>query len=195
MDNDARSRLIPLHGDPSPAAPRHELFAELALPVLDDLYRLACRLEQDPERARDLLQQALLVGLRKLHQLAAPGSFRAWAARIVRGVFLNSRRGAREQPLAESNLGGNTWPGEPPLDPEERFLARRRAAALAAALDELPREQRVAILLVDVQGFTYAEAAAALEVPPGTVASRVVRGRHALRRRLRPILEGARNDD
>ncbi|HEX9669575.1 MAG TPA: RNA polymerase sigma factor [Thermoanaerobaculia bacterium] len=195
MDDDTGSGLIPVKGEPSPPGPRHELFAELALPVLDDLYRLACRLERDPDRARDLLQEALLVGLRKLHQLKAHGSFRAWAARIVRGVFLNSRRGPREEPLGERDLSGSVWPEEPPLGPEERFLARRRAAAIASALDELPREQRVAILLVDLQGFTYAEAAAALEAPPGTVASWVVRGRHALRRRLRPILEGARDDD
>lgn len=186
----APGRLNVVPGNAS-VGPKPELFAELALPILDDLYRLACRLERDPDRAGDLLQDALVLGLRKLDALERTGSFRAWAARIVYRVFLNSRRGRRERPLEEVEPAAVAWGGEPPLDPEARFMARQRAAAVAAALDRLPREQRLAVLLVDVQGFTYAEAAIALEIAPGTVASRVVRGRHALRRAIRPVLEGA----
>ncbi len=165
----------------------NDRFLDLALPVLDDLYRLACRLERDPSRAQDLLQQALLTGYRRLDQLQEAASFRSWAARILCRLFLNSRRRPREEPLDGEPPAMAIPEVVPALDPEERFLARQRAGELREALDELPLAQRLAVLLVDVEGFTYAEAAAALETAPGTVASRVVRGRAALRRRLRHL--------
>lgn len=163
------------------------LFVELVLPVLDDLYRVACRLEGDRDRAQDLLQEGLLVAYRKLDQLEELRSFRVWTVQILRRVFLNSRRRIRdEEPLDEiESPAVRSFFSAPALDPEERFAARRRASELRELLDGLPRKQRLAVLLVDLQGFTYAEAAAALEVPAGTVASRVVRGRTALRAGLR----------
>ena len=177
--------LLPAAGEREPS--KSELFLELALPILDDLYRLACRLERDPSRAQDLLQEALLVGYRGLDQLHQRASFRAWAARIVYRLFLNSRRRPREEPFDADAPNPLIASSVPPLDPEERFLAHQRAGELRDALDELPSGQRLAVLLIDVQGFTYAEAAAVLDVAPGTVASRVVRGRAALRLRLRHL--------
>lgn len=169
------------------------LFVELVLPLLDDLYRVACRLEGDRDRAQDLLQEGLLVAYRKLDQLEEPRSFRVWAVQILRRVFLNSRRRIREEPLDEIESPTiRSFFTAPALDPEERFAARRRSSQLRELLDGLPREQRLAVLLVDLQGFTYAEAAAALEVPAGTVASRVVRGRTALRAGLRRTMEEGR---
>lgn len=70
--------LVALQGE-NMAGHRHELFAELALPALDDLYRLACRLEREPDRARDLVQEALLVGLRDSSPARAPPNTRATA--------------------------------------------------------------------------------------------------------------------
>lgn len=164
-----------------------KLFEELALPVLDDLYRLACRFETDPVRAEDLLQEALLTGFRKFHQLENHRSFRAWISKILRRTFLNRRSGKFESlPLEEGTLDAVTDPlgDADPYDPERRLLARRLSRELKEALDRLPQEQRLAILVIDVQGFSYAEAADVLEVAPGTVASRVARGRAALRRFL-----------
>lgn len=159
-------------------------FEEMLLPILDDLWRFARRLESDDERAADLLQDALLVGWRKFHQLERPAALRAWMGRIVYRTFLNRRRRkAPEVPLEELTTGDP--PASPRLAPEERLLARRLRGELAAAVDELPPAQRLAVLLVDALGFTYAEAAETLAVPPGTVASRVARGRSVLRRALR----------
>lgn len=164
------------------------VFEELALPALDDLYRFACRLERDPADAADLLQDSLLVGFRKFSQLDRAPSFRAWMTTIVRRTFLNHRRrhdtavplhfDAGEVPSLNSPLSA------PRLAPDERLIARRLGTELRSAVDELPEEQRLAVFLIDVQGFTYAEAAQVLEAPPGTVASRVARGRSRLRERL-----------
>ena len=164
---------------------QRRLFEELALPVLDDLFRVAWRLERDPSRASDLLQDALLTAFRKFSQLKETGSFRAWASSIVRHTFLNQRRRRdvalpMEDALAQDS-GGLTEAGP---GPDERLVARRLAKEVKAALDALPEEQRLAVFLIDFQEFTYAEAAEALDAPPGTVASRVARGRAVLRARL-----------
>lgn len=164
-----------------------KLFEELALPVLDRLYQLACRLEGDPQKAEDLLQEALLTGFRKFHQLKTPDSFHAWTSRILRHTFLNQHhRRSREKhwvsgPLPEQ---ADQITSAQPYEPEQSLLARRLSSELSAALDQLPREQRLAVLLIDVQGFSYADAASVLEVAPGTAASRVARGRAALRHGL-----------
>lgn len=175
--------------------PRDEgakLFEELALPVLDDLYRFACCLERNPADAADLLQEALLAGFRKFSQLDRETSFRAWMATIVRRTFLNrNRRQDSVVPLGLDSSDDRPQYGvlatpRPPA-PDERLIARRLGSELRCAVDELPEEQRLAVFLIDVQGFSYAEAAEVLARPPGTVASRVARGRSRLRERLRHL--------
>lgn len=161
-----------------------KLFEELALPVLDRLYQLACRFESDPQMAEDLLQEALLTGFRKFHQLKNPNAFHAWMSRILRHTFLNRQSKKSQQlrpvdgPLPEQ---ANPVGDAKPYEPEQRLLARGLTCELKAALDQLPQEQRLTVLLIDVQGFSYADAAAMLEIAPGTVASRLARGRAALR--------------
>ena len=163
------------------------LFEELALPVLDRLYQLACRLETDPHKAEDLLQEALLTSFRKFHQLKNPNAFHAWTGRILRHTFLNQRSRKSQQPRRiDGPLPERADPvaDTEPYEPERGLLARRLSRELKAALDQLPQEQRVAVLLIDVQGLSYADAALVLEVAPGTVASRLARGRTALRSAL-----------
>lgn len=194
FDREPAPRLAAVSGQ-EPNEGGNDLFAELAMPELDSLYRFACRLERDRDRAWDLLQTALLVGMRKFEQLESSTSFRPWMSRILYRQFLNSRRRRTEEPLEDVEPTSSAWTSQPALDPQERFLARRRGRMLAAALERLPRSQRVAVLLIDVQGYTYAEAASILDVPPGTVASRVVRGRHGLRADLRSSPEFGDDDD
>ncbi len=180
----SRPRLAPVPGEDSGVEGETSPFEELVLPLLDDLYRFARRLEADGERAADLLQDALLVACRKFRQLERPDSFRAWMGRIVYRTFLNRRR--RRPVEASVDVSGIMC--EPTAEiagPEARLLARRLRAELAAAVDALPVEQRLAVLLVDALEFTYGEAAETLAVAPGTVASRVARGRAALRKALR----------
>lgn len=171
-----------------PGSDRHtRLFEELALPALDDLYAFACRLERDPAAAADLLHDALLTGFRKFFQLNSTPSFQSWMAAIVRRTFLNRhRRKGRSVPLSEAALEAPLAPatsyGRP--GPDERLIARRLGRELKQALDELPEPQRLAVFLIDVQGYSYGEASEVLSIRPGTVASRVARGRARLRERL-----------
>ena len=160
--------LAPLE-DQSGKSDRGKLFEELALPALDDLYRVACRLEGDPARAGDLFQEALLVAFRKFSQLGRASSFRAWAVTILRRTYFNLHR--RAEPIVSmADAGANDSDQKtfavPEPAPDERLLARRLARELSAALDGLAPEQRLAVFLIDVQGFSYAEAAEALGAPP-----------------------------
>jgi RNA polymerase sigma-70 factor (ECF subfamily) len=149
--------------------------------VLPSLLRFATRLTRDPVAAEDLLQDALVVALRKLDQLQHDDAFRSWASRIVYRTYLN-RRGARpdawnvvwlavDRDVREASLPG----------PEHATTTRRLGARLQRAISELPEHQREAVWLVDGLGFTFAETATVLDVPAGTIASRVCRARAALR--------------
>jgi RNA polymerase sigma-70 factor (ECF subfamily) len=165
-------------------------FEVLVRPLLDDLFRVACCLESDRESAEDLLQETLLVGFRRFQQLREWKSFRAWMTKILRRRFLNRRRRVFEE-ISMDMEGLNSMDASLPqahrMDPEEKLLARRLSAEIRQALRSLPLDQRMAVTLVDLLGFSYSETADALEAAPGTVASRVARGRDALRRSLRRV--------
>lgn len=154
-------------------------FDRLVTGVLDDLYRLALSLERDPVRAEDLLQSSLVRALDRMHQLRSDEAFRAWTGRIVYTTFANDRARRREEILPPEhldnvvNLDGSR--------PDREAESSRAWAQLSAALDALPSDQREAVWLVDGLGFRFAEAAEVLGVPMGTTASRVARGREALR--------------
>lgn len=166
-------------------------FEELLLPVLNDLFRTAYALEGDPVEAEDLLQETVLQGFRKFDQLRTAKNFRAWMTMILRRSFLNRRsRRHPEVPLEDGEHSGVLQAQvEKPsrFDPEEQLLAKRLSHELRDALQNLHLDQRLAVLLVDLQGFSYMETADILQVSPGTVASRVARGRMALRRSLRHL--------
>jgi RNA polymerase sigma-70 factor (ECF subfamily) len=159
-------------------------FEELLIPLMDGLYRLACRLERDSDRAQDLLQDSLLKGFRSFQKLQIPTSFRPWMGRILYRTFLDRHRGDKvEISIEEESDLGAPWESDSPspsLDLRSLFLARSTSREINAALDRLPVDQAVAVFMVDVEDYRYAEAAEALGVSPGTVASRVARGRRAL---------------
>ena len=162
-------------------------FGALASPILEDLYRFARRLERnDPVKAEDLLQQALLRGLTNMGQLRKEDAFRVWMCRILFRVHLNNRQKPTEQ-LGDPDV----IPFPNGADPHQQLVAKRIGETLLCALDALPEKQRHAIWLVDGQGFKYAEVAEILDISPGTAASRVARGRETLRtnRTLRALAQ------
>lgn len=162
---------------------RKQRYDGLVKPILNDLYRFARRLERDAVQADDLLQQGLLVGLKNVDQLADEGAFRVWISRILYRSFLNNRKKRVHEPMDDNVVQLAPRAADP-----DRSLARRQLGHdLADALDKLPDDQREAVWLVDGQGFKYAEAATILECAPGTVASRVARGRVQLRRDLQHV--------
>jgi RNA polymerase sigma-70 factor (ECF subfamily) len=145
----------------------------------DRVYRLAYRLSGNPYDAEDLTQETFIRVFRSLASYK-PGTFEGWLHRITTNLFLDMvRRRAR---LRMEGLPEDTdrLPGGGP-EPEEVFSATHLDPNLQAALDELPPDFRVAVVLCDVEGLSYEEIGATLGVKLGTVRSRIHRGRTALR--------------
>jgi RNA polymerase sigma-70 factor (ECF subfamily) len=163
-------------------------FDRLVRPVLGDLFRFARRLAGDDAAAEDLLQAALERGLAHVDQLADDRAFKVWQSRVLYRTFLNDRVRRKDVPTEPEALEGAVLKFQRgPATPDERLAQTEIGRAVKHALDALPADQREAVWLVDGQGFSYAEAADVLGVPVGTTASRVARGRMALRGALQAV--------
>ena len=152
----------------------------------DHLFALVYRLVPDRDQAADAVQEAFFSAYRNLASFRG-GSVRSWLGRIAVNAAMDLQRARRRRPVQPyPEFEDESWqpPAEPEVEPESRALAAERSTALAAALDELPFEQRNCILLFDVEGYDYAEIAAIMRVEVGTVKSRIHRGRLALRSAL-----------
>jgi len=179
------------HSDPN-GAPQTAAFEELALPLIPRMYNFARWLAGNTEDAEDLVQEALLKGLRGFSGFAPSTNFKAWIFRILRNTWLTSRTGLRavRTVALEDELGGQgdpeSWP-EGVIDrqtPECRFLRLSEHAAIEAAMEKLTPPLLEVVLLSDVEDLKYREIATALEIPIGTVMSRLARARAVLRREL-----------
>ncbi|MDP9372478.1 MAG: sigma-70 family RNA polymerase sigma factor [Chloroflexota bacterium] len=152
------------------------------------IYNLALRILGQAEQAEDVTQETFLRAYQSLHQFHG-GIFRAWLARIATNRCydeLRRRRGAAGSYEALGFEPRVTWSNAPARDePQARVERLELSRALEEALACLPDDQRVAVVLSDVQGYDYGEIAALLGVPLGTVRSRLSRGRGRLRRALR----------
>lgn len=146
--------------------------------LLPRLRRLARALTGDASDADDLVQVALERALARAAQWRPDARLDAWVFGILRHAWLDElrARGRRQRVLAPEDAGALV--GEAGV---ERFV---ETLTLAAALARLPSEQREAVALVLIEGLSYAEAAGVLEVPVGTLTSRLARGRGALQRLL-----------
>lgn len=141
--------------------------------LLPRLRRFAHGLARDPADADDLTQQTAERALRARDQWQAGTSLAAWTYRIMRNLWIDTGRSRRDAVMAPEELGETIGvTGEAEGRAELHFLMR--------TMDRLPDEQREAVALVMIEGLAYAEAAALLEVPIGTLTSRLVRGRQAL---------------
>jgi RNA polymerase sigma-70 factor, ECF subfamily len=162
-------------------------FEEQALGCLDSLYGTAMRLTANPADAEDLVQDTYLKAFRAADQFRPGSNLKAWLFTILHHTFLNRRRRAAKEPVAvepeEIERAAAALPGEPET-PERLLLRSTLDADLKQALDSLSAEFRQAVWLRDVDEFTYAEIAAMLQVPIGTVMSRISRGRRLLHARL-----------
>ncbi|MEN0068335.1 MAG: sigma-70 family RNA polymerase sigma factor [Myxococcota bacterium] len=165
--------------------PDAERFEALLRPVRDGLMRFALQLTRDPVRAEDLMQQSLTIGLSRLSQLQAERAFRAWMSRIVWTTFINDRQRAARTVLSIERPDEDVASGRP--GPDQRLMNQRLADRIARALGGLPEPQARAVWLVDAQGFKYREAASILDLPLGTVATLVARGRRILQHQLRDV--------
>lgn len=172
-------------------------FEELVSEHLDALYRTALRLTGGRRAdAEDLLQDSILRAFEHFNELRDTAAGRSWLFSILVRTNLNRARSAarrNEQLTADLNDGAfedalAAW--KPGITPEESFDRRESAERLAKALDRLDPVLRAAIVLTDVEGFSQREAALMLQIPEGTVASRLFRARAELRNGLRERPEG-----
>ncbi len=170
---------------------RRKRFEEEALPHLDALYSMALRLARNSDDAGDLLQETILRAYRFFHQFETGTNCRAWMLTILFNNFRNGyRKSSREQPAAstedfERKLETQSMHADPAAsNPESMLSGRGMEGEVETALASLPEEFREAILLVDVEELSYQEVSGVLNIPIGTVKSRVSRGRAILRESL-----------
>lgn len=175
-----------------------DYFVEHIESCLDRLFGAAMRLTRNHSDAEDLVAEAVTRGLDKIDSLKDRDRFVHWLLRIMTNCFISEYRKAEKRTPHESYT-------EEPLDdetpfslferlhqpfllwwgtPEQDFLNNTLSADISAALDKLPTNYRVAVLLSDVEGMSYQEISQALEVPVGTVRSRLARGRGLLQKTL-----------
>jgi RNA polymerase sigma-70 factor, ECF subfamily len=174
-------------------SPEPDAFAAEVLQHLEALYATALRLTRNRPDAEDLVQDALVRALRFSDRFTPGTNMKAWLYTILHNAWRNRRRDAARDPVAADSdrvEEAASMRGPAELDTPEQVLLRETLDAdLQAALDELPEAFRQAVWLRDVEEFSYAEIAAMLDVPIGTVMSRISRGRRQLFRRLGPQLK------
>src|SRR6201987_2131507 len=171
--------------------PQTAAFERLALPLLPSLYNVAFWLSRNATDAEDLVQETFLKALRGFASFEPGSNFKAWIFRILRNTYLTSRSGLRvqrtvsleEQLEEQGEFGPPAYP-EAAIDritPEINLIRSTDRATLHSAMEKLPAPLLEVILLCDVEEMKYKEIAAVLDLPIGTVMSRIARARAALR--------------
>src|SRR5688572_2531468 len=175
-------------------APKDNLgeFEREAISHLSTLLAVSSRLTRSHVEAEDLVQDTLLKALRAREHFTPGSNMRAWLLRILTNTFINRyRRGGLERsvldgpdadPLADGWIGASTM--EAMRDPESRALRSLLEREIVTALDELPEEFRLAVVLSDVEELSYKEISEIMGCPIGTVMSRLHRGRRLLKGKL-----------
>ncbi len=170
-----------------------DAFEAEALSFLDALYRTALRMTRSEAEAEDLVQETYIRALRFREQFTPGTNLKAWLFRILTNTFINQYRRRQARPettelddIEESTLYRHmtgTGAASSSPDPEATLLDNTVDAEVKDALEELPEKFRTVVLL-DVEGFAYKEIAEMLDIPIGTVMSRLHRGRKFLQKRL-----------
>jgi RNA polymerase sigma-70 factor (ECF subfamily) len=175
------------------AAQRGDLdsFNQLVLNYQDMMYRIALRTLNDESGAEDAAQNAMIQAFRNIKSFRG-GSFRSWLARVTVNASYDEMRRWRRQPsvsLEQVNSDGEEieslpWMVDLADGPEEQFAATELRGAIQACVKSLIPDYRLVVVLVDVEGMSYEEAAWIADIPVGTVKSRLARARGQLRKTL-----------
>ena len=171
-----------------------ETFAEDAMQFMDQLYSTALRMTRNPADAEDLVQETFLKGYRAYERFEAGTNLRAWLFRILTNTYINSYRKKQRRPdeteldeveelFLYRRLAGRES-GDFGRSAEDELFSHITSDAVKDAIEGLPEQYRMAVLLADVEGFSYQEIADILDVPIGTVMSRIHRGRKKLEKHL-----------
>lgn len=152
---------------------------------LDSMYRYALHLSRNPEDASDLVQETCLRALKAADRFRTGTNARAWLFAIMKNIFLNQKRAkssgeipsdwTEEVETGDQRFSGSVWP-----QPFELFLREMMREDIEKAMDGLSEDFRNVFVLCDVEGFSYAETAELLDIPVGTVRSRLHRARASL---------------
>ena len=185
-----------------------ERFERDVLPLLPSLYGAALRMTRNPADAEDLVQETYLRAFRGFAGFQEGTNLKAWLYRILTNSFINTYRKKQREPQTVEGpddvdewylfdrLGARAVEGSA----EDEVLDRLPDDDVKHALESLPENFRIPVLLADVEGFSYKEIAEIMETPIGTVMSRLHRGRKALEKALwetardRGLVEGERTD-
>jgi RNA polymerase sigma-70 factor (ECF subfamily) len=150
-------------------------FTDVAMEHMPGLYSAAMRMTRNAADAEDLVQETYLKAYRSFGSFEEGTNLRAWLYRILTNTYINTYRAAQRRPEVTDVE-----------DVEDLYLYKRLAGSggSVAALEALPEAFRMAVLLADVEGFSYKEISEITDVPIGTVMSRIHRGRRALQKAL-----------
>jgi RNA polymerase sigma-70 factor, ECF subfamily len=181
-------------------------FEQLLIPLLDVLYGAALRMTRHHDDAEDLVQDTVVKAYRFFHRFERGTNFKAWLLRVMTNLYINQYRKAEKQgeqvELDAGGAEGALWgpgPGEDvwiwakaweqagnkiDFDPAEHVLSKLGEATICAAIEALPAEFRIVVMLADVEELSYEEIAEAAQIPVGTVKSRLYRGRRQVQKLL-----------
>jgi RNA polymerase sigma-70 factor (ECF subfamily) len=169
-------------------------FAEQAMPLMSALYTAALRMTRNPADAEDLVQETYLRAYRGFGGFQEGTNLKAWLYRILTNTYINAYRAKQRRP-DETDLGevedlylyrrlGGLEAARTGRSAEDELMDTFSEAEVKQAIEDLPENFRMAVLLADVEGFSYKEIAEILDIPIGTVMSRLHRGRKALQKAL-----------
>jgi RNA polymerase sigma-70 factor (ECF subfamily) len=169
-------------------------FSDLAMEYMPSLYTAALRMTRNPADAEDLVQETYLKAYRAFNSFTEGTNLKAWLYRILTNTYINTYRAKKRRP-EESDIDdlenfylyrrlGGLEGATAGRSAEDEVLDHFTETEVKEAIEALPEQFRMAVLLGDVEGFSYKEIAEILDVPIGTVMSRLHRGRRALQKRL-----------
>ncbi len=169
-------------------------FERDAMQYTRQLYSAALRMSRNPADAEDLVQETLLKAYRAYHTFQEGTNLKAWLYRILTNTYINKYRKDTRRP-SEVDLGdvedlylyrriGSEDSADMARTTEEKVLDGLVESDIKEAVESLPDNFRMAVLLADLEGFSYKEIAEILDIPIGTVMSRLHRGRKAMQKRL-----------
>ncbi|GAA3730696.1 sigma-70 family RNA polymerase sigma factor [Salinactinospora qingdaonensis] len=167
-------------------------FVTAVTPYADQLYPMALRMTRNSADAEDLVQETFAKAFASFHQFRAGTNLRAWLYRILTNTFINGYRKKQREPRQEMTdeikdwqlAAADTHASTGSRSAEAEVMDRLPDMAIRRALARIPEEFRLVVYLIDIEGYSYKEAASLMETPLGTVMSRL----HRARRQLRELL-------
>lgn len=170
-------------------------FEEQAMPLLDQLYGGAMRMTRNPQDAEDLIQETYLKAYKNFDSFKQGTNLKAWLYRIMTNTYINSYRKAQRRPTQSSadeltDFQLYTTSGHDSTGLEAAEVAALKAmpdTTISEAMNDLPEDYRMVVYYSDVVGLAYKEVAEVMDIPLGTVMSRLHRGRKLLRKALKDV--------